>query len=154
MTSSSHQEASWKDDQVWEMISQASLPLDGATTVRNFHHTSFLGFLLPSKYCWEDDQPWEMLSQAYLPSGYPPGWSHYPYLVNIYMLAYLSIILLAGPKSVTTKVFEIKSEKNTRSVGCQPQSIPLNAAANGRELSKKCSIFALGQGEHASSSAD
>jgi len=109
---------------VWETISQAPQVVPGATIVGNSHHISFPGFFLPSKYIQEDDQAWEMHSQAFPPSGYPPGWSHYPYLVNIFLLAYLSIILLAGSKSVTAKMFEKKSGKNTRpcrtSTACDP----------------------------------
>jgi len=34
------------------------------------------------------------------------------------------------------------------SEGLRPQLIPLNVASNGRELSEKCLIFALGESEH------
>jgi hypothetical protein len=105
--------------------------------VGNPHHMSFPGFP-PSKHCWEDDQPWEMQSQASLPSGYPPGWSHYPYLVNIFWLAYLSIILLVHSKSAATKMFEIKYEKNTRpcrtSAAFDPAKRGLKRVRNEREM--------------------
>jgi len=49
---------------------------------------------------------------------------------------------------VATKKCEIKYEKMLPFAGCQPRPIPLNAASNGRELSEKCLIFALGENEH------
>ena len=68
---------------------------------------------LPSVLFWEDDQAWEMFSQASPTPRWPPRWTHNPYLVNIFWLAYLSIISLAGSKSVHTKMLGIKSEKYT-----------------------------------------
>jgi hypothetical protein len=47
------------------------------------------------------------------PAGSPPGWPHHSKFINIFVLAYISIILLAGSKSVTTKICENKYEKNT-----------------------------------------
>ena len=56
---------------------------------------------------------WEMLSQTSHTPGWPPEWTHNPYLVNIFWLAYISIILLADSKSVRTKMCKIKLEKYT-----------------------------------------
>ena len=78
-------------------------------------------------------------------SGYPPGWSHCPYLVNIFWLAYLSIILVVGPKSVTAKMLKLNLKKIPGPAERKSRPIPPNAASNGQELSEKCSIFALRQ---------
>jgi len=48
------------------------------------------------------------------PSWVPTGGFHHPYFVHMFYLAYITTSLLARSKSVTTKMFEIKSEKNTR----------------------------------------
>jgi hypothetical protein len=47
------------------------------------------------------------------PSGYPPRWSHHSKFINIFVLLYISIILLAGSKCVTAKMCEIKYKINT-----------------------------------------
>ena len=74
----------------------------------------FYQALPPIKYAWEDAHPWETPSQG----------SHHSYFVYIFYLAYISIILLARSKSVATKIFEIKYEKNARPCGtpnaCDP----------------------------------
>ena len=70
------------------------------------------------------------------------------YLFHTFYLTYISMVLLALSKSATEKMFEIKSEKILPRAGRQTQSIPLNAAWNGWELSPQCSIFALAHTEH------
>ena len=47
------------------------------------------------------------------PSGIPTQGSLWLYFVRIFYLAYIIIVFLAGSKSVTTKISEIKYEKNT-----------------------------------------
>ena len=64
--------------------------------------------------------------------------------INIFVLSYISIILLASSKSVHTKISEIKCEKNMNLYKTANRSIPLNTVSNGRELSWWCSIFTLG----------
>jgi hypothetical protein len=79
------------------------------------HHAAPLGFppvRSSIKTLREDAHSWEMLSPAILPSGYPPGWPHQSKFINIFVLPYLIIILLARSKSVTTKKCEIKYEIN------------------------------------------
>jgi hypothetical protein len=61
----------------------------------------------------EDAHSWEIISPAILPSGYPPGWLHQLKFVNIFVLPYIIIILLARSKSMTIEKCEIKYEKNT-----------------------------------------
>jgi hypothetical protein len=48
---------------------------------------------------------------------YPPGYSHHSKFINIFVLPYISIILLARSKSVTTKRCEIKYKINTTPCG-------------------------------------
>ena len=106
----------------------------GATAVGITHHTSFpcfSGFLPPSKYSWEDDQVWETLPLASHPSRYLFGWPHQPHLVNIFWLAYLSIISLAGPKCVHTKIFEIKYKNNARPYRTSNAHNPANTGGRG-----------------------
>ena len=108
-------------------------------------------YTLPSILFWEDDQAWEMLSQASSPSGCSLRWTHHPYLVNIFLSAYLSIILLADSKIVHTKMFINKFRKMLPCVGHQMHEIPLKMTQNGQELSELCSIFVLEESEHPSS---
>ena len=66
---------------------------------------------------WEDAHLWEIIPPAILPSGYPPGWPHQSKSINIFVLPYITIILLACSKSMTTKKCEIKYEKNITPCG-------------------------------------
>jgi len=117
------------------------------------HHAAPPGFhraLPPIKYSRDDAHSWETPSP---PFRVPTQGSHHSYFVHILYLAYITIISLACSKSAATKMFEIKYEKIPGPAKRQSRPIPLNAASNGRELSEKHSIFALGESEHASSPA-
>ena len=73
------------------------------TIVNDCVHQAF-----PDKSLREDVRSWETL-----PPAVPPGSSHHSKFINIFALPYISIILSALSKSVTTKMCEIKYEKNT-----------------------------------------
>ena len=99
--------------------------------------TTHPGSLLPSGYLQEDDRAWETTPLGCFPSG-----------SNIYILPYISIVLLANWKSACAKMYEIKIKKILAPRGHRTRTIPLNAASSRQELSKICSIFGLGRGEH------
>jgi hypothetical protein len=80
------------------------------------HHTSpycLLARSPPSNTFWEEEHLWETLPPASLPPGCRPGWLNQSELIDIFVLPYVTIILLAHSKSVTIKKCEIKYEKNT-----------------------------------------
>jgi hypothetical protein len=76
--------------------------------VGNTHHASSLGFpwLPPPIKIFPGG--WLTVGNVFSPSGYPPGWFHHLKFINIFDLPYITIILLACSKSVTTKKCEIK----------------------------------------------
>jgi hypothetical protein len=86
--------------------------------------------LPPIKYFREDACSWESPPPAIPPSWVPARGSHHSYFVHMFYLAYIMIILLSHSKSVTTKMFEIKYEKNTRLCGT---SIACDPAKRGRK---------------------
>ena len=67
----------------------------------------------PSGLFWEDAHSWGTLPLASLPPGCRPGWLHQLKFINIFVLPYIIIILLARSKRVTIKKCEIKYKKNT-----------------------------------------
>jgi hypothetical protein len=92
----------------------------GGAIVGNTHHASSpgfpglpRGFHTPSNTFWEEEHLWETLPPASLPPGCRPGWLNQSELIDIFVLPYITIILLAHSKSVTIKKCEIKYEKNT-----------------------------------------
>jgi len=68
------------------------------------------GFLArpPINSIREDYPPWEIPFRMTIRGSHPSKF------INIFILAYIIIILLVYSKSVTTEICEIKSEKNTR----------------------------------------
>ena len=120
------------------------------------------GFTTPYRFpiCFYMLQSWESLlishhavswasPQHSLPSICPredgSSWEFLPSIIkNLYVsyLAHINMILLVLPKCVTTKMFEIKSEKKIlQCAEHKSRSAGTNATLNRWELSKICSIF-------------
>jgi len=102
------------------------------------------GFLVhpPINSIQEDYPLWEI-----------PFWmtiqgSHPSKFINIFILAYIIIILLVHSGGTTTEICEIKSEKILGHMRHRIQLILPNMALNREELSPQYLIFIQGQSKH------
>jgi hypothetical protein len=70
------------------------------------HHTAPLGFPAGAHSHQIFPGGCSLVENVFLPSGYPPGWFHRLYLINIFYLPYISMIFSLFPNGWLQKKYE------------------------------------------------